>query len=88
MSVLREEYEESQHPRGEHGRLTAKGGLGTQEHLLLHDARAMRNDRIITTSVSPVPNAIQDQRSRAQASIRSIGAPLSVKAKSFRALDR
>jgi hypothetical protein len=32
MSVLREEHEESQHPRGEHGRLTAKGGLGTQEH--------------------------------------------------------
>ena len=32
MSVLREEYEESQHPRGEHGRWTAKGGLGTQEH--------------------------------------------------------
>jgi hypothetical protein len=32
MSVLREEHEESQHPRGEHGRWTAKGGLGSQEH--------------------------------------------------------
>jgi hypothetical protein len=30
MSVLRDEYEGSQHPRGEHGRWTVKGGLGPQ----------------------------------------------------------
>ena len=63
MSVLREEYEElqhpheeSQHPRGEHGRWTAKVARDART-LLLHDARAMRNDWIITTFCVASPKA-------------------------------
>lgn len=88
MSVLREEYEESQHPRGEHGRWTAKGGLGTQEHYCYMTREQCEMTGLSRLLCRQSQSAIQDQRSRAQASIRSIGAPLSVKAKSFRALDR
>jgi hypothetical protein len=97
MSVLREEHEESQHPRGEHGRWAVKGGLGSQQHYCY-----MTREQCEMTGLSRLlcrwsRSVIQDQRSRAPASIRSIGAPLgsnaegkssSVKAKSFRASDR
>jgi hypothetical protein len=77
MSVLREEDEESQHPRGEHGRWAVKGGLGSQQHYC-----HMTREQCEMTGLSRLlcrqsQSAIQDQRSRAQASIRSIGAPLS-----------